>query len=112
MAGKTLQEKLEAAREVKRVQDARVRHLEKQVATQERARDNRRHYFLGGGLLALVREGDREALALYRRIVPTASRQQDKDAFAGYEPPVDATRVPGRSEAGSGSAEAAGSDGQ
>ena len=80
--------------------DKRIEQLKQQRAAvvarervRERKRDTRRKILLGSGLLALVRDGDAEAAAVYRRIRDTLDRRSAQ-AFEGWaEDPIQATQT-------------------
>ncbi len=59
----------------------------------ERKRDARCKILLGGGLLALVKDGDAEAVAVYRRIRVALGAPAAK-AFEGWDgPPIQTTQT-------------------
>ena len=83
--------------------DAQIAQLQERrrgMAARERERarklDVRRKIILGGGLIALVGDGDREAAAVLGRL-RTALSKRDQSAFVGWvppEPPAPPTSAP------------------
>ena len=81
--------------------DKRIAQLKQQRAdmlarerVKERKRDTRCKILLGGGLLALVHAGDRQAAAVYRTIRSSLDERSAK-AFEGWagEPSIQATHT-------------------
>ena len=80
--------------------DKRIEQLKQQRAAvvarervRERKRDTRRKILLGSGLLALVRDGDAEAAAVYNRIRGTLD-ERSAQAFKGWtEEPIGTTQA-------------------
>ena len=72
----------------------RLAAVEARERTRERKRDTRCKILLGGGLLSLVKGGDADAVAIYRRIRGTLDERAAKafDGWAG-EPPIQATHT-------------------
>ena len=64
--------------------DARKELTDNRAASRARKLDTRRKILLGGGLMALARAGDRDALALVQKIIDHQSRDLDRKAFADW----------------------------
>ena len=79
-------------------QIAQLKQRRAAVAARERARERKRDarckILLGGGLLALVRDGDRQAVAVYRAIRSSLDKRSAK-AFEGWtgEPSMQSTHT-------------------
>ena len=66
---------------------ARLQSLRARQATKERKLDTRRKVILGGALVELAGR-DRDARAMLERLVEGLSREHDRKAFQGWEPPA------------------------
>jgi len=68
-----------------RVLEERRDRLKKAEAERERKRDTRRKILLGARLVALVRDGDEQAKAVYARACADLS-DRERRVFEGWEP--------------------------
>lgn len=63
---------------------ARKELSDNREASRARKIDTRRKILLGGGLMALARAGDKDALTLMQKIIDHQSRDLDRKTFANW----------------------------
>ena len=82
----TIEEKLEKVLARERRLKVQKRRLSAAVSEKHRKRDARRKIILGGGLIALARQGDAQAAGLITRILTAVDRDVDKKAIEDWNP--------------------------